>query len=217
MVSNWLRGTVSSTAEEIWLEAENANTIKAPMQVYSDRADASGGKYIAVAPGYPAPYPPTNPDPLNDPNCGVAIYNFTVDVNGTYKVLGRVVAPSGKENSFWCRIPGATTNTKNDPNDPNWINWEVAEDASGAWHWDELNSRNDGDATVRFTMSPGTYALQIVHRERTLLDRLLITNDLSLNQTTLPPWPADLNGDDRIDLEDFALLAEQWLIEQLWP
>jgi hypothetical protein len=216
MVGDWLRGTVP-TAGEIWLEAEDANTIKAPMQVYSDRADASGGEYIAVLPGTPAPYPPTNPDPINDPCCGVAIYNFTVDVNGTYKIFGRVVATSGTTDSFWVRIPGATTNTNNDPNDPNWIRWDVAEDATGAWTWDEINSDNDNDATVQFTMSPGTYALQIVHRERTLLDRLLITNNLNLSSDTLPPWPAELNGDSKIDFKDFALLAKQWLVEQLFP
>jgi hypothetical protein len=211
MVSNWLGAT-----EQIRLEAENANTIKAPMQVYSDRADASGGKYIEVLPGYPAPYPPTNPDPLNDPNCGVATYNFTVN-GGTYKVFGRVVAPADNQDSFWCRIPGATTNTNNDPNDPNWIRWDVSEAAGNDWAWDELNSDNDNDTTVEFTLSAGQHTLQIVHRERTKLDRLLITDDLGLDVATLLAWDADLNGDNKIDLKDFALLAKQWLIEELWP
>ena len=29
--------------------------------------------------------------------------------------------------------------------------------------------------------------------------------------------PADLNNDDRIDLADFALLADNWLESGLWP
>lgn len=29
--------------------------------------------------------------------------------------------------------------------------------------------------------------------------------------------PADLNNDDRIDFSDFALLADDWLDNQLWP
>lgn len=29
--------------------------------------------------------------------------------------------------------------------------------------------------------------------------------------------PADLNGDERIDFEDFAVLASMWLEQRLWP
>jgi len=29
--------------------------------------------------------------------------------------------------------------------------------------------------------------------------------------------PADLNSDNRIDFKDFALLADNWLENQLWP
>ena len=29
--------------------------------------------------------------------------------------------------------------------------------------------------------------------------------------------PVDLNDDDQIDFSDFALLADQWLENQLWP
>jgi hypothetical protein len=128
-----------------------------------------------------------------------------------------VVAPADNQDSFWCRIPGATTNTNNDPNDPNWIRWDVSEAAGNAWAWDALNSDANNDATVRFTMSAGQHTLQIVHRERTKLDRLLITDDLGLDVATLLAWDADLNGDNKIDLKDFALLAKQWLIEELWP
>jgi hypothetical protein len=206
MASNWLRGTVS-TADEIWLEAENANTMGPLMKVYSDRADASGGEYIAVVPGTPS-------EP-NNPNAnGIATYNFTVK-GGVYKVLGRAVAPSGTEDSFWYRIQTATTQII-PPNPNGWIFWDVAE-AGNNWAWDDLNSDPNGDATVQFTMSAGTHTLEIAYRERTLLDCLLITDNLGLDQATLPPWGADLNSDKRIDIKDFALLANQWLIEQLWP
>jgi hypothetical protein len=211
MVSNWL-----SAAELIWLEAENANTIKAPMQVYSDRADASGGEYIAVLPGISAPNKPDTNNPIidiNDPNIGLATYNFTVN-GGTYKIWGRVIAPTSTQDSFWYRIPDANTQTTNNSN--GWIWWDITDPAAN-WTWDELNSDNDLDATVRFTMSAGQHTLQIVHRERALLDLLVITDDLDLTAAGLQAWDADLNGNGKIDFKDFALLARQWLKEELWP
>ncbi|MFC1605099.1 hypothetical protein ACFL5F_08745, partial [Planctomycetota bacterium] len=35
------------------------------------------------------------------------------------------------------------------------------------------------------------------------------------DQTLLTP--ADLNGDNKIDFADFALLADHWLENQIWP
>jgi hypothetical protein len=201
MVSNWL-----GAAELIRLEAEDADMNDPDVwEVRSDRADASGGEYIIVATGYSAP---------NEPNLnGLATYDFTVD-GGTYKVFGRVVAPSSTQDSFWCRIPDATINVTV-PN--NWVRWDVSEAAGNAWAWDELNSDANSDVTMQFTMSAGTHTLQIGYRERTLLDLLVITDDLGLTVASLQAWDADLNGDNKIDLKDFALLAKQWLIEELWP
>ena len=34
---------------------------------------------------------------------------------------------------------------------------------------------------------------------------------------SLTASPADLDGNDRVDLRDFGILAEQWLDDQLWP
>jgi len=204
MVSNWL-----GAAEQIRLEAEDADMANPDAwEVRSDKANTSGGEYIVVAPDYDAP---------NEPNLSnLATYDFTVN-GGTYKILGRVNAPSGTEDSFWCSIPGATTNTTNDPCNPGWIRWDVSETAGDNWVWDELNSDDDGDTTVQFTLSAGAHTLKIGYRERTSLDRLWITDDLGLTEAGLMAWSADLSGDDRIDFDDFAMLAEYWLEEQLWP
>jgi len=207
MTDGWLFGTISSTADEIWREAESADTMSPPLQIWSDMADASGGQYIAVEPG--------NSSGDNPPSEGVATYVFTVK-GGTYKILGRVIAPSATDDSFWCRIEGATTQTTNHPS--GWIWWDVSEADGSNWHWDELNSDNDGDQTVQFTMAPGRHTLEVAYREDgALLDRLLITDNLNLNQADLPPRAADVNIDDMIDFEDFAIVAEHWLEEQLWP
>jgi len=205
MAEDWLFGTEPPTADEIRREAESADTMSAPLQIWSDRTDASGGHYIAVE--------PPNSSGENPPTEGVATYDFTVQ-GGTYKILGRVIAPTGTDDSFWFNIPTATTQTSNHPS--GWIWWDIAEGTS--WHWDEVNSDNDGDATVQFTMGAGTHTLYVAYREDgALLDRLLITDDLSLNQANLPPRAADISADDRVDFKDFAVLADSWLDEVLWP
>ena len=210
MADNWLLGvlTFSANAEEIWLEAESANTISSPLRVWSDRTDASGGQYITVDAG--------NNSTAAPPDTGVASYVFTVK-GGIYKILGRVITLTNTvdDDSCWIRIQKATTQTKN--HSSGWVRWnDIAWGQN--WHWDEAHSSDDGNQTVRFTMTAGTYTLEFAYREDgLLLDRLLITNNLNLDQATLPPLPADLNEDRRIDFKDFAKLAGSWLEEQLWP
>jgi len=125
-----------------------------------------------------------------------------------------VIAPSGTDDSFWLRIQGATTQTTNDPS--GWGRWGV--DNGSNWHWAEVESMDDDDQTVEFTLAAGTYTLEIAYREDgTLLDRFLITDNLDLVPVTLSPMSADLNEDKKVDFKDYAILADVWLDEQLWP
>jgi hypothetical protein len=153
-------------SEEIWFEAEAANTMTAPMTIWSDRADASGGQYIAVEPGIGSAG--------NPPDDGHATYDFEVR-GGVYKITGRVITPITAD-SFWFRIPGATTNTNN--NISGWVKWNnIPQDDN--WHWDDVHSNDDGDQTVHFTLAAGTHTLEIAYREDgTLLDAFIITNKL---------------------------------------
>ena len=208
MAGQWLlEELIPGGAEEIWFEAESADTITAPLQVWSDRADASGGQYIEVVPG--------NSSSNNPPTDGHATYVFQVK-GGVYKIIGRVIAPSGSDNSFWFRIQGATTNTTNHPS--GWVRWNGIEQGSD-WHWDDVHSDDDpNDPTVEFTLAAGTYTLEIAYREDgALLDRFLITDNLDLAPVTLSPMSADLNEDKRVDFKDYAILADAWLDKQLWP
>ncbi|MEE8307638.1 MAG: discoidin domain-containing protein, partial [Gammaproteobacteria bacterium] len=51
MAGQWLLEELTPGGPEgIWLEAESADTMTAPLHVWSDRPDASGGQYIAVEP-----------------------------------------------------------------------------------------------------------------------------------------------------------------------
>jgi len=206
MAEQWLlEELIPGGAEEIWFEAESAETMTAPLQVWSDRADASGGQYIEVVPG--------NGSSSNPPTDGHATYVFQVK-GGIYKIIGRVIAPSGTDDSFWCRIEGATTNTIN--HSSGWVRWGV--DNGSNWHWAEVESMDDDDQTVEFTLAAGTYTLEVAYREDgTLLDRFLITDNLDLAPVTLSPMSADLNEDKKVDFKDYAVLADAWLDEQLWP
>jgi hypothetical protein len=150
-------------SEEIWLEAEAADTITEPMMIYDDPA-ASGGKYIGTTDdvGNSSSNPPA-PD-------GTASFTFTV-AGGTYKVSCRIIIPSG--DSFWVRIPGATTQTTN--HSSGWVRWSDPPNSNN-WYWHDVFSAEDNGETVLFTMDPGTYTLEIGYREdAALMDAIVIS------------------------------------------
>lgn len=67
-------------------------------------------------------------------------------------------------------------------------------------------------------MSAGQHTLEFARREDgALLDRFVITDNLGLDPVTLSPLAADLNEDKKVDFKDYAILADAWLDEQLWP
>lgn len=150
---------------EVWFEAEAADSIRWPMQVYSDREDASGGQYIATFGTNSTGNPPDN---------GVASYPVKL-AGGTYRIVGRVIAPTGNDDSFWVRLQGATTNTANHVS--GWVQWGL--DTGDEWHEVPVRSVDDDNATVLFTVEPGIYNLQIAFREDgALLDNWIITKEL---------------------------------------
>lgn len=153
-----------TSSEEIWIEAEAADSITLPMQVFSAIPGASGGQYIEVEAGNNSTDGPTN---------GIASYNITVG-GGTYKINCRVIAPSGSNDSFYVNIQGATTQTVN--HSSGWVRWN--EIAGGSdWHWDVVHSYEDSNKEVEWTMAAGTYTLEVAYREEgTLLDAIQISN-----------------------------------------
>ena len=176
---------VAVAAESIWLEAEKADKIEWPMAVYPDEyfdpvktADAkgkpSGGKYIGTT---------SDIDGNNDlVYTDGAKYNFTVK-GGTYKVVARV--SNVEDDSFWMRIPAATTNTKN--NSSGWVLWNGIKPKTADWHWVEVHSSDDSSQVVHFTLPAGTHTVEWLHRENeNFLDGFVITDDLELNPATLP-------------------------------
>ena len=151
--------------EEQWIEAEAADSMVAPMRRYSDRDDAWGGQYIATFGDSSSGNPPDN---------GVASYTVRL-TGGTYRIIGRVIAPTGNDDSFWLRLQGATTNTANHVS--GWVQWGLQ--TGEAWHDVPVRSSDDDNQTVLFTAEAGVYNLEIAFREDgALLDALLITKQL---------------------------------------
>jgi hypothetical protein len=158
-----LYGVAPVPVEEIFLEAEVYNSIQAPMTVYND-PNASGGKYVMKDPAAAAS---TASPPAN----GLVTYSFTV-TGGTYTLAGRVIT-SGTNDSFWLRIPGATTQTTNHTS--GWIQWNGIT-VEGNWGWEQVWSSNDNGTVVEFTMPAGTYTLELKYRENaSQIDAWLLT------------------------------------------
>jgi len=154
-------------SEEIWIEAEDADSITAPMKVYDDPT-ASGGKYIGtdIGIGNESDTPPAD---------GLATYSFTVQ-GGVYKATGRVIIPAG--DSFWVRILGATDLTPGeDPDNPGtgWVRWSDPPDGDH-WHWEDVFSGDHAGEVANWTLPAGSHTLEIARREDgALLDAIVIS------------------------------------------
>jgi hypothetical protein len=154
-------------SEEIWIEAEDADTITDPMKAYDDPT-ASGGKYIGtdIGIGNESDTPPAD---------GVATYSFSVQ-GGVYKATGRVIIPDG--DSFWVRILGATDLTPGeDPDNPGtgWVRWSDPPNGDD-WHWEDVFSGDHAGEVANWTLPVGSYTLEIARREDgALLDAIVIS------------------------------------------
>jgi hypothetical protein len=158
--------------EQIWIEAETTTTITAPLEVFSDKPDASGGKYMSSVDAGLARTTAAGP---GTDGTGLATYKFTVK-GGTYAIRVREIVPSTSSDSWWVRIQGATLNAKIHAS--GWIQWNNAPVAQ-SWAWNSIISTDDGGKTVLFTMPAGTYTLEMAYREDgCLLDALVITDKL---------------------------------------
>ncbi len=189
---------------EAYREVESADTIAEPMMIWDD-PEASGGQYMEVQPGTTGGGSGANED-LS------ATYDISVS-GGVYQLLGRTLCPDGKDDSFWIRIQGATTNRNNDTG---WVRWGVVN--SSEWMWTPVRSMDDADKTVLFTMEAGSYTVEITYREDgAKIDAFLLTDDMEFDISVFNPLRTDLNADGIVDAEDRAILMESWLEEALWP
>ncbi|MBL7185608.1 MAG: hypothetical protein ISS70_04730 [Phycisphaerae bacterium] len=161
-------------------EAEAADILGSNWRLYNDSA-SSGSQHIGSDDGDGDDF---------DTAPGVdwaAVYNFTVAADGIYKILLR--GQEAGADSFWVRITTATSQTLEHPDQPGtgWVKFNGM-DAPNGWAWDEVHSDDDpDDAVANWTLAAGEHTLEIAKREDgVLLDAILITDDLALDQATLP-------------------------------
>lgn len=182
-----LTGSIAIAVEQVWREAEAADSIAPPLGTYPDdtfdlnpvntaggKGKPSGGKYIGTTGDIDG-----NNDLIYTEG---AKYSFTVR-GGTYKIIARV--SNVQDDSFWVRLPAATTNTKNNNN--GWILWNGIKPKTPDWHWVQVHSSDDSSKIVHFTLPAGTHTVEWMHRENeNFLDGFVITDNLELDPATLP-------------------------------
>ena len=166
---------------QIWFEAESADIIGASWRLYDDPA-SSGGQHIGSNDGDGDDY---NVAPEAD---WIATYNFTAPA-GLYKILfrGQEAGPDSSD-SFWVRIPSAINLTPGENPDQPGSGWVMFNgmDAPDDWAWDEVHSDDHDSTVVNWRLLAGDHTLEIAKREdATLLDAILITNNLDIEQATL--------------------------------
>ncbi|MBL7185173.1 MAG: discoidin domain-containing protein [Phycisphaerae bacterium] len=161
--------------EEIWLEAEAASTMGASLRIYDDPT-SSGGQHIGSEDG-------DGDDNSTPPGVEwIAAYNFDV-AGGTYKILFR--AQQANSDSFWVRIPSATSQNLEDQDLPGtgWVRFDAMDVPRGEWGWDEVYSEMSRGMQVyevmSYTLPAGAHTLEIAKREDgVLLDAIVITDDV---------------------------------------
>jgi hypothetical protein len=164
-------------ADTVFVEPENVfghggdGSIISPLDIVNWNL-ASNDTYIEVAGG--------NDSKASPPTLGRVCRNFDVASNGTYRIWGRVIAPSVEDDSFWVQVNGGS-----------WINWnQIA--LGSSWHWDHVHDNATPTTAATFSLTAGPQTVCIAYREDgTKLDLLVVTDDTGFNPTpTLSGAPA---------------------------
>ncbi|MEM9858395.1 MAG: hypothetical protein AAF843_13605, partial [Bacteroidota bacterium] len=139
--------------DSVYLEAESG-IVEAPMQIFDD-PEASNGQYVKVLPGNESNGAP--------PPSGKV--SFEVSLNaGTYKIWGRVITPSGSEDSFWVQVDNGTA-----------YRWNGIGDFT-QWTWAAVHDSDDNANQVEWALDGGIHTINIYYREEgAQLDEIYIT------------------------------------------
>jgi beta-lactamase regulating signal transducer with metallopeptidase domain len=162
--------TAADGPSRIWLEAEDG-WLDASFEV-EHAPTASRWRHVVARPDANSRDAP--------PPSGHAAYSFAVSEPGTYRLWGRVLAPSSGSNSFWLRM-----------DDGPWIRWNDIRGGHG-WQWDQVHDSDAQNAPVQFDLSSGEHRLTLAHREpHAALDRLLLTADATYRPRGPGAWGSD--------------------------
>jgi hypothetical protein len=195
-------------ADTIFIEAEGSDNISndfakisSPLMIKDDPT-ASVGRYITVAPGFNSQSAPPGEE-------GQATYHFNLGTGGTYRIWGRVIAPSPTDDSFWVRMDKAGTPGSK------LVRWNDIP-AGNNWHW--VLVVNDGEtAPTQFNLTEGDHDLQVSYREDgAKLDVLVLTNDTSFNPNSPPTTAPPLSGDSANTLPTVVTGGAKTGIRVMW-
>ena len=142
-------------AVTVWREAESGS-LTAPLVVRSD-TKASGGRTVRVRNGA---------NSIGSvPSKGRLRLSLSLPRAGSYRIWGRVIAPTNGDNSFWLRIDGGA-----------WRVWDGIE-LGRSWHWVDVHTTGTSGQTLLLNLTAGSHVIDIAYREDgAQLDRLLLTN-----------------------------------------
>jgi len=125
--------------------------------------EASNDDYLTISTGLNSTVmPPPDADDL---------VRFTVNVTapGLYRILARVYAANGADDSFWIRVDNGT-----------WYNWNDWNTDSN-WKWLPVEDNDNGNTLVKWNLLPGNHTIDIAYREDgARIDKLHLT----INGTT---------------------------------
>jgi len=128
----------------------------------------SGGQFIEVRSG--------NNSPGNVPEDGYAVYQFSVDKAGTYKIWGRVRIDMADEDAFRVKM-----------DEDAWVKWKGIE-VGCKWHWDEVHENRNNNQVMTYDLTAGSHTLVFTYcMDQTRPDKLLITKDLDYIPTEKGP------------------------------
>ena len=145
-----LTADYNSSSTIFAFEAEGGDVNK-PMVTAGDN-NASSGTYILT--------------PNGGGSNGYAAYTFQVTSAGNYIVWGRILAPSGVDDSFFVAMDGGADST-----------WDIT--SSTKWVWDKVSHRGGADPVV-YNLATGKHTLLIKQREDgAKLDCVVITKDMN--------------------------------------
>jgi hypothetical protein len=170
--------TMMSGAVMIFIEAESG-TVEAPMATMADGA-ASGGNYVASATGAADTATPAVAD-------GRVRLSVDIPADGTYRVWGLAqtgpidpTTMNNDPNSFWVCMD------TDPPTAAGCTNWNSIT-GDGTYQWDDVHDAAAVDVAIDFTLTTGPHQLDVYTREaNTRLDRVLVTDDLTLTAATIP-------------------------------
>ena len=167
-------------------EAESA-TLTEPMTAIN--LDGSSGGVVTGTPAGAG----TNINTANataDDSLGRSTFTVEIETAGTYRVYGRIGAPSANNNSFYLRIDDGALQP-----------WRFAA-TGGQLQWDSADGVDAAGAPYEFDLAAGTHTVEVRQREeQSVLDMLVLASDPNFD-----PINAVVSGGE-VDVLTFDLEA----------